>query len=319
MDLLKKGDTVGIIAPSQPVGGCKDMFDNGVKTLEEMGLKVKVGKNVFKQNFYNAGTIEERLSDIHDMYKDKEVKAILMALGGTTANNLLDCLDYSLIKQNPKMFLGISDGTTLLNAIHAETGQVTYHGPDLCFTFGLPMSYTIKKNIEDTLFENDTKEIILKPLSQEEFKYSLHLEKEYDGWNVLRNGVSEGKLIGGHIDCLMGPLWSGQLKLEDFDNKILFLEGTTPCGKLDRSFQNLKSYGVFDKIKGLIIGHFEWSKESEESWNRDIKDIAMQYVAEYDYPVLQIGELGHCVKNYAFPIGVVAKINTEQEQITILK
>jgi muramoyltetrapeptide carboxypeptidase len=151
---LQKGDIVAIVSPSNAVAEeLRGQFDNGVKFLESLGLKVKIGKNALGRYYYSSGTIEERLSDIHEAFADKEVKAVIMSIGGNTANHLLDELDFDLIRKNPKIFLGISDGTTLLNPIFSKTGLITYHGPDLIFTFGQPISPAIKDNLIKTLFD----------------------------------------------------------------------------------------------------------------------------------------------------------------------
>ena len=104
-------------------------------------------------------TRESRIKDFNEMWVDPEVKMILMSLGGYTANHLLDGIDYEMIKNNPKIFAGISDGTTLLSPIFAKTGLVTYHGPDLLFTFGQPITKQIRENILQTFFDGNVGKI----------------------------------------------------------------------------------------------------------------------------------------------------------------
>ncbi len=123
---LQKGDTVAIVSPSNAVPEeLKEKFNNGVKFLESLVLKVKIGKNALGRYYYSSGTVEERLSDIHEAFADKSVKAVIMSIGGNTANNLLDGLDFNLIRKNPKIFLGISDATTLLDPIFSKTSLIT--------------------------------------------------------------------------------------------------------------------------------------------------------------------------------------------------
>ncbi len=133
---LKIGDTIGIVSPSGYIAPeLKPQFDNGVKFLESLGLRVKIAKNVFKRYYYSAGTVNERVSDLHEMFADPEVGAIIQSQGGETANELLDHLNWELIKNNPKIFGGMSDGTTLLLSIFAKTGIITLHGPDLLWWY----------------------------------------------------------------------------------------------------------------------------------------------------------------------------------------
>ena len=161
---LQKGDLVSIISPSSKVSNeLIKQFNNGVKFLEDLGLKVKVEKNALGEYFYSSGTVEERLNDIHEAFADKKVKAVIMSIGGETANQLLDGLDFDLIKKNPKIFSGISDGTTLLNPIFSKTGLITYHGPDLIFGFGLPMSSIVKENLIKIWFDGNVRQLTLNP------------------------------------------------------------------------------------------------------------------------------------------------------------
>src|SRR3954465_391491 len=126
--VLKPGDTVGLITPSTYVSD-PDRIATAVRTIEYFGLKMKMGRNVRKQTGYVGGTIAERVSDLHDMFQDPEVKAVFCIRGGYGSGQLLDRIDYELIRRNPKIFLGYSDITAMHLAIHKRTGLVTFHGP----------------------------------------------------------------------------------------------------------------------------------------------------------------------------------------------
>ena len=312
---LKKGDTVGIVAPSaSPFDNLETakQFDDGIKSLEqEWGLKIKIGKNIRKQRNYSAGTWQERLEDFHAMWKDSDVKAVIMAIGGHTAIQLLDHIDYNLIQKNPKIFCGISDATTLLNPIYVKTGLVTYHGPDVCFTFGLPIPNEVKDNIVQTWFNGGS--IELKPLKN--FVYSEHPDKKYDGWKSLKNGKASGRLIGGNIGILTRLLAAKSLTSEDFKNHVLFLEGTDPVHSLGNDLYVLKLAGVFKEIKGIILGYCEWAEE--EKYHQTVSELILEVTKDYSFPILQIGELGHCVDNYIFPIGCQATIDADYLKTTI--
>jgi len=312
---LQKGDTVAIVSPSGAVPSeLKNQFDQGVKFLENLGLKVIVGKNALKRFYYSGGTVAERLSDIHDAFSDKKVKAIIMSIGGSTANNLLDGLDFNLIRKNPKMFLGISDGTTLLNPIFSKTGLITYHGPDLMFTFGLPMSSAIKENVIKTLFEGKVGQLRCNPnwkgLS------SLNKNENYKGWQCIRKGKASGKLIGGNINCLM-KLDNTEFR-PNYKNSILFLEayGAT-VENLDCYFTHLRQTKVFGEINGLILGHFYGSHLENKEQDRKISDVILEAAQDYSFPILEIGELGHNVENYILPIGCIATIDVGKKYFSI--
>lgn len=309
---IQKGDTVGVISPSEPI--TKDLrkqFNDGVLALQKMGLKVKLGKHVFDQYYYNAGTRENRIKDFNNIWKDPEVKMILMSQGGETANHLLDGIDYEMIGNNPKIFAGISDGTTLLNAIFAKTGLVTYHGPDLVWTFGRKITKSFRKNFIKTLFNGEVGQIT--PNLNWEHQENPKLKNK--NWKCLRNGKVEGILIGGHLGCLSTTMLANYGP--NFKDKILFLEGTDDVAHLDRQLTALKLSGAFNKIKGLIIGWFEWSDLKDKNKNREVSDVILEVTKNYSFPILEIGELGHNVENYIMPIGCKVTIDAEKKYFSI--
>lgn len=310
---LNKGDVVGIISPSSPIReNLREQFNRGVSFLEnELGLRVKIGKHIFDQHYYNAGTREARIEDFNAMWKDSDVKMVLMSQGGTTANHLLDGIDYKIIKNNPKIFSGISDGTTLLNAIFAKTGLITYHGPDLLWTFGNEISSLFQENFIKTLFGGNVGELHPNPAWQHDERKDI----SYQGWQCVREGKATGILVGGHLGCLSCTVLAGYGP--DFKDKILFLEGTNDVAHLDRFLTALKLRGVFGRIKGLILGWFEDHEMKEKDRNREVADMVLEVTKNYSFPVLEIGELGHNVENYILPIGCKATIDADKKYLSI--
>lgn len=312
---LQKGDTVAIISPSNTVTKeLRGQFDSGVKFLERLGLKVKIGKNALGKYYYSSGTAEERLSDIHEAFADKKVKAIIMSIGGNTANHLLDGLDFDLIRKNPKIFLGISDGTTLLNPIFTKAGLITYHGPDLIFTFGQPISLAIKDNLIKTLFDGNVGQ--LHPNPDWKGLDELNKNQKYEGWQCVRKGMAGGRLIGGNITCLIN--FDSTEFRPDYKNSLLFLEAFSPTVKeLDRAFTHLRQTKAFDEIGGLILGHFYGAHNLDKNSDREVKDVILEVTKNHSFPILEIGELGHNVENYIMPIGCQATIDAEKKYFSI--
>jgi muramoyltetrapeptide carboxypeptidase len=309
---LKIGDTVGIVSPSEPVTkNLRERFDKAVKTLENFGLKVKLGKHVFDQYYYNAGTKDARIEDFNAMWKDPEVKMILMSQGGETANHLLDGINYKMIQKIPKIFAGISDGTTLLTAINVKTGLVTYHGPDLLWTFGRKITNPFKENFIKTFFDGNVGQLLPNP----KWEHQENPKLKHRGWTCLKSGKATGILVGGHLGCLSSTMLAGYGP--NFKDKILFLEGTDDVAHLDRQLTSLKLNGVFKQIKGLIIGWFEDSELKDKEKNRPVSDLVLEITKDYSFPILEIGELGHNVENYIFPIGCKASINADKKHLSI--
>ena len=309
---LTQGDTVGIISPSSPITEyLLPQFNQGIKTLEKLGLHTKIAPHTFDKYYYSAGKREDRINDFNDMWDDPEVKMILLTLGGTTALQLVDGIDFELIKKHPKIFSGISDGTILLNAINAKTNLVTFHGPDLLFTFGQKITPMIKENMINTFFKGK----IGKLEPNKYWENVLEPNIVYTGWNWLREGTATGELVGGHLNCFMQLLYSGYGP--DVQGKILFLEGTGFISALDRQFTSLRLSGVFDKIAGLILGWFDGHALPDREKSRSVADVILEITENYSFPILEIGELGHNVENYTLPIGCQATIDSKTNSFSI--
>ncbi len=310
---LQKGDTVAIVSPSEPITkDLRDQFNLSIKALEDFGLKVKLGDHVFDQYYYNAGTRENRIRDFNNMWRDSEVRMILMSQGGETANHLLDGIDYEMIRKNPKIFAGISDGTTLLNAIFMKTGLITYHGPDLVWTFGRKITMFFRENFIKTLFDGNVGQLVPNP----NWAHQEKPELKHKGWKNLRSGKASGLLVGGHTGCLMTTILAGYGPI--FDNAILFLEGTDDVAHLDRQLTSFRLNGFFGKISGLVIGWFDdWNPIKDKSKQRKVSDLVLEVTKDYSFPILEIGEIGHNVENYIIPIGCRATIDTEKKYFSI--
>jgi len=293
---LKIGDTIGIIAPSRPINE-KEILPC-IKILEARGFKVKLGKNLYKKSYYSAGSAKERASDLNTMFKDKKVKAIMCATGGIVSNQLLNLIDYETIKNNPKIFIGYSDITVLLLAMHKKTGIITFHGPNL---------HSLKKltkEAEDFLFD-----LLMGKKSQ----YCLPSEIE-----IIKKGKVKGKLLGGNlylIDSLLETKYT-----PTYNKKIWFWEevGDSPAS-LDQKLNQFKLSGNLKNISAMVIGNLAdcIDKKYKED-NRPIDEIVLELTKEYNFPIIKVPYFGHNVSNfYTFPIGVNSKINTETNEFRI--
>lgn len=313
---LRKGDTVGIIAPSKsprdnPVSN--QATKNGISFLESLGLKVKFAPHVYDKELYYGALIENRVKDIHDMFLDEEVKMVLMAVGGSNVNLVLPHLDYDLIRACPKIFSGMSDGTLLVNAIYQKAGLQTYYGVNLNDAIGHDISEKMKENFIDTFFNN--KPIILsenKSLNFTDWSSGNRIPHSYKGWNVIREGSAEGELVGGLVERLVVMDYEG-FEI-DYGNKILFIETVADLRYLIIYVSAMKQKGVFGKINGLVMGHC-----SNIENQQDVTEFLKWILQEYNFPIIQIGELGHNVENYSFPVGANAIISTKDKTIIITK
>ena len=309
---LEAGDTVGIISPSSYIAEhLRPDCDRARMALKALGLNVKMGAHAFDRHFYNAGTREARLEDFHTLWRDPKVKMIMMSQGGDTANHLLNGIDYEMIRKNPKIFAGFSDGTTLVNAIFAKTGVVAYYGPSFLWGFSDLMGEVFVENFKKTFFEGH-----VGPLAPNlQWRHTEKKELVYSGWRSVRSGRASGTLVGGHSGCLITTMLAGYGP--DFQDAILFLEGTESIAKIDRQFTALRLNGTFAKSKGLILGYCDNHGMKEEGKNRDVADMVLEATRGYNFPILEIGELGHKVENYTFPIGCRATIDADAKYLSI--
>lgn len=297
---LKKGDTIGVVSSSEPITEDRIVdIESSSKFFEDLGFKVKLGKYL-KNNELGYGTLaKNKAEDFNEMFKDKEVKAIFCACGGFNVNAVFDYLDYEEIKKNPKIICGYSDPTSIINAIYTKTGLVTFQGPN----FG---------SLAET--EERTEEYSRKEVIKRFINGDLKLGTDEDEYRTIRKGQAEGILVGGNLS-LVSHLVAGKYKL-DFTDKILFIEELafeSPAGMVSNYLYYMKQNGVFDKIKGLWIGSYE----SEISLEKIVLDTLGD---EYKFPIIKSNNFGHIDRKTVIPIGVKAKIDTEEkEKIQLLE
>ena len=230
---LERGDTIGVVAPSDPIIGKNiEEIMRAREILEKDGFKVKFSKNLFSNTCGYSATAKEKAEDINGMFQDKDVKMVWCAKGGNNSNSVFEYLDYNVIKNNPKIVCGYSDITSLTNMIFSKTGLVTFSGTNF-------------KTIATDETDYSYKEIIKRFVEG-----SLEIGKEKSGYKTIKDGSSEGELIGGNLSLTKG-LVDGKYKI-DFTDKILFLEDLgyeSEPAFISNYLYYMRQNKVFDKIK----------------------------------------------------------------------
>lgn len=291
---LKKGDTIGVIAPSNYIEKDDLEYINAsIALMEASEFKVKFGKYVFEDTLGYGTSPEKRAADINWAFKDDEVKAIMCVKGGEDSNTILDYIDYEIIKKHPKIICGFSDNTSILNAIHEKTGLVTYHGPTFKSLTSWETGYAYKQFIK-TFVENTE---------------SLIMGEPEDEYTTIQAGQATGELVGGNLS-LFTKLVCGKYAV-NVQDKILFLEelGFEAAPEMVNSnIYYLKQNGIFDRIAGLWIGNYE--HPSKVSIEKIIKNAIGD---EYKFPIIKSDNFGHIDKKIIIPIGTKAEINTNEK------
>ncbi|MGE4157915.1 MAG: LD-carboxypeptidase [Planctomycetota bacterium] len=314
---LQPGDTIGIVSPSSPIAAyCPRRLARGVKQLEERGFKVLLGTHVSARRAHTAGTITQRLDDFHAMVGDPSVKAIVTSIGGFNSNQLLDGLDYGLIRHNPKIIMGYSDITFLLLAIHKMTGLVTFQGPQLLVQMAEHGGFS---GYSWDWFER----ILVKGLGPVELTPSLTMISEKLWWDkeddrprqvdphsgpkVVRPGKTSGRLVAGNLGTMMSL--AGTPFFPDLQGAILCIEDCEPDtpASIDRSLTQLRLMGVFDKIAAMVVGRFEpkvgYSKDDS------FEEAVLQATRGHDFPLGMDFDFGHTDPLFILPNGIRAEVD----------
>lgn len=294
---LNKGDTIGVIAPASPPN--KDNLKRSLSFLEELGLKVKMGDHVYDQYGYLAGKDEDRLADLHKMFLDKEIKAIICAGGGYGTGRIASQIDYSLIKNNPKIFWGYSDITFLHTAIRQQTGLVTFHGPMLASDIGKEDADPLSKQYFNQLFE----------------PFVLDYPEGVSNLEALVDGNASGILTGGNLSLLASTI--GTPYEIDTKNKLLLIEDINEEPRaVDRMLNQLHMAGKLEDAAGLIIGDFN-NCVPQRDLSLELDEVLDTYIKKVNKPALKGFNIGHCSPHISFPLGVKAELDATNKKLTI--
>ena len=284
-DKLKKGDIIGVVAPSNPIIGDNiEEIKKAKEIIEADGFRVKFSKNLFSNTNIYSGSAKEKAEDINNMFADKDVKMIWCAKGGNNSNSTFEYLDFDIIKNNPKIICGYSDITSITNIITEKTGLVTFSSTNF---------KTIATDETDYSYKQALNRFV-----------QGSLEFGQNDFKIIKNGEAEGKLIGGNLSLIRG-LVCGKYKV-DFTDKILFIEELgyeTDPAMVSNNLYYMKQNGVFDKIKGLWIGNYE--HESGIALEKIVLDCLEE---KYNFPIIKSNNFGHIEKKEVIPIGTKAKI-----------
>lgn len=304
---LRLGDTVGLIAPANATF-LQVELDLARETLEALGLRVKAGAHLLDRYGYLAGRDADRAADVNALFADRDVRAVLALRGGWGSARLLPHLDYAAIRRHPKVLMGYSDVTALLNAVHARTGLVTFHGPVGISTW-TPFSI---ESMAAVLFEGDT------PTLANPVELRDGLVQVEDRIQTITPGRARGRLLGGNLTVLTAIV--GTPYLPDLDGAILFLEDTGEAVyRMDRMLTHLKLAGLLGRIKGFVFGRCTDCKPGEGYGALTLDEVFADHVKPLGVPAFRGSMIGHIDRQFTVPVGLEAEIDADAGTIRLLE
>lgn len=305
---LSKGDTIALISPSYKVS--EEQKSDAISRVEALGFKVYIPKSLDDVDGCYAGNPQARADEINNAFNNKDIKGIFAIKGGAGSAHLLDKIDYNLIKENPKVFVGYSDITALLNAITYETGLVTFHGPMPAFPI--------------TKFSADYLKKVAMYAGKTSFKNNIETNDDLINTKnktiTINGGSATGRIYGGNLTVLANMIGSKHFpSANDWKGKILFIEDIDEqVYRIDRTLAQLKNAGILSQISGFVFGGCT-NCEVGCKGSVDLIKTLRNYFAKLNIPVFQGAMIGHIDKTYTIPIGVLVKIDADNGTIEMLE
>ena len=305
---LRAGATVGLVTPASNVPENEDLLA-AMDLVRSLGFKAKAAPNLRCRKQYLAGSDQQRADDLNGMFADEEVDAIFCVRGGYGSGRLLRDLDYQTIANNPKILMGYSDITAILNAIHVKTGMVTYHGPIAGDNFS---SYTYEQ-FQRILMEPRQVTRIAQPPA---FVQQPGVVERKNRLTPIVPGRAEGKLIGGNLSLLVTLL--GTPYEPDFDGAILFVEDVSePPYSVDRMLTHLWLTGHLERTAGIVFGKF--TDDDYDSNTLSMEQVLRERCESLGIPTLRGAMIGHIEDQTVVPIGVNARLDVDEGTLKLLE
>jgi len=304
--VLTEGSVVGIIAPATSVSDPVDI-QKAMQVIRHYNLIPKISENLLKGSGFKSRSIEERVEDLHNMFLDKDVKAIFCIRGGYGSAQLLDKIDFNIITNNPKVFVGYSDITALHLAINKFSGLVTFHGPVMLSAF---TNYTAE-HFRKALFSAE-------PIGEISNPDTINGIRPAFPFRTIVPGISSGNLTGGNLS-LISSLMGTAYEIET-EGKILFLEdvGEEPF-RIDRMLTQLNLAGKLEKAAGIVFGRCTDCDKVSDVWDYSLNEVLDKHLSKLKIPVLYGLLIGHTPEQVTIPYEVQATLNSDKGILNVIE
>lgn len=323
---LKKGDTIAIVSPSSTIQPFPRRTKRSVSYLESKGYKVVFMPNAKNNDGYSGGTAQERADDINDAFLDTNINAILCSTGGLTANAVIPYINYELIRENPKIFCGYSDITTLLLMITSKARIVTFHGPTLLPSFGeyegaITFSYDCFEQVVSSrnafgVLPSANKIVANNQYWDKEDDEPLEMKEAQHIKSFGKSQKVSGKVFGGNLQTFTMLMHDDGFF--DLEGAILLLEEEgLSTDWYERYIIELERAGVFKKINGIIFAKPSNSYKESNKKIRNLDHILTEISDKYNLPILSNVDSGHTKPLLTIPLGIEIEIDTEKRTLSL--
>lgn len=317
---------IGVFSSSSPISATvPQRYDRGKSYLLSKGAEVYDGCLFAKQDHYRSGSITERADEFNRLLYNDDINILMASIGGNNTNSILPYIDYDHLKKHPKIVIGYSDTTALLLAIYKKTGLITFYGPALASSFGeLPpfvdMSYSSFKAVLSGNIALPY-EYAMPPVWTDEFIPWASQDRSKtqfpNSWRCVHPGKCSGRLIGGNLNTMEG-IFGTEYMPEILPGDILFIEDSLKdASTIERSFSMLKLAGVFNKVKGIILGKHE--KFDDQGTGRQPYDILLEVMGSCDIPFLADFDCCHTHPMFTLPLGCRVELDADCKSVKLLE
>lgn len=301
---LSEGDLVGLVLPAFRAFEAEEIH-LARETLEALGFRVKIGAHAFDQHAYLAGKDKDRAADLNTMFADREVAGIFCFTGGWGTPRVLPYLDYDLIRRNPKVLIGYSDITALLNTVHQQTGLITFHGPVASSTF---TEYTLD-NFRRVIMNAEPIGTLSNPSKKDN-----ELTNRKHHITKVTGGRGTGRITGGNL-TLVASLMGTRYEI-DTDGALLFLEDITEeLYRVDRMLTQLALGGKFDGLAGVVFGKCTNCPVDRITFS--LEELIRERFGSLGIPVIAGFAFGHIEEKLTLPIGMRATLDADAGTVII--
>lgn len=308
---LRAGDKVALVAPASFIS--EKSLQTSIEKVKELGLESVYSEKIFGKYGYFSATDKERADDFNNMIINPEIKGVILAAGGYGCTRILELIDYEMIKKNPKVIIGFSDNTALVNAIHKKTGLVTFHGP---------IARTMHQGYNREHFES----IVINPIdkylieSTDDDIQKSNEDKVYERYTIT-SGKVQGELVGGNLTLICSLM--GTPYQIDFKDKIVMIEDINEEPyRIDRMLTQLISSGELTKAAGIVFGICKGCGKSEKTKTANsftLREVIEDRIKPLNIPAVYGLSFGHNINNFTFPIGVKAQFDADSQTIQLLE